>query len=270
MERQPEEIREEIDGVREGLGDTLEELGDRVAPQKVVARAKAEAAQKVETVKEKVSPRRLAGRGADGVRRGVRRVVGSDSGPGGRPPALEGSARGQGRAVTQRARGAASTVAESVGDAPQAVRQRAEGNPVAAGLLAFAGGFFAAALLPPSERECQLTQKAKEGLQPLAQGASEVGKTVAGELQATAQAGMEAVKETATEAAGEVKGRAQSSAERVKEQASGATETVGGRARSATKTVQRQAKGATGAVKGQARTATGQARRPQVLAPSAR
>ena len=271
MARPPEEIRGEIDDVREDLGETLEEIGDRVAPQKVMARAKAEATEKVEGVKQTLSPRRLARRGTDSVRRGVRRAVGSgadDDGDdgGGQLSQTAGAARErtrsavggtkatagkQARGVAQRAGSAASSVTDSLGDAPQAVRQRAEGNPLAAGLLAFAGGFFAAALLPPTERERQLTEKAKEGLQPLARSAAEVGKSVAGELQITAQASLEAVKETATEAAEEVKGRAQSSAGRVKGEASSATETVAGRAKKATKKVQKEAKGAAGAVKGQ-------------------
>ena len=268
MEKPPEEIRGEIDDVREDLGDTLEAIGDRVAPKKLMARAKADASERVQGVKAKLGPRRLASRGADTVRQGVRRAVGSgnDSSANGGVSEVAGSARGQGRAVAgaargqseavaKRARGTASSVADSLGDAPQAVRQQAEGNPVAAGLLAFAGGFFAAALLPPTERERQAVQKAKEALQPVAESAGEVGKSVAGELQSTAKASLEVVKETATDAVEEVKGRAQASAEQVKQEASGATEKVAGRAKKATKKVQKQAEGATGAVKGEAKKA---------------
>ncbi len=280
MDRPPEQIRSEIDDVREDLGDTLEELGDRVAPQKVMARAKADIADRVDDVKEKVSPRRLARRGVDSVRRGVRRTVGSgaddDAGGVGQLSQTAGAARErarsavggasatareQGRNVARQTRGAASSFTDSLGDAPQAVRQRAEGNPLAAGLLAFTGAFFAAALLPSTERERQLAQQAKEGLQPLTQSAAEVGKSVAGELQSTATASLEAVKETATEAVEEVRGRAQSSVGRVKGEASSATETVAGRAKKATKEVQKQAKGAAGTVKGQTTKAAQQARR---------
>ena len=280
-ERPPEEIREEIEDVREDLGETLEEIGDRVAPQKLMARAKAEAAERVEGVKAKLSPRRLARRGGDKLRQGARRAVGSgddsassgrvsnvagDTGGRGRAtvrsqtrPAA-GAARGQSQAVAKRVKGAASSVADSMNDAPQSARQRVEGNPLAAGLLAFAGGFAAAALLPPTDRERQAAEQAKERLQPLAQGAAEVGKSVAGELQSSAKARLETVKETATEAAEEVKGRTRSSAGRVKEEASGATQTVAGRAKKATKKVQQQAKGATGAVKGQTKQAAKQVR----------
>lgn len=282
MEKPPEEIRSEIDAVREDLGDTLEAIGDRVAPAKVMARAKADAADKIESVKAKVSPRRLARRGADAARRGLRSAVGSDDSSRTTKVPAVGSARNQGRdvaaaargkgqAVTKRVSRAAGSVAETLGDSPQAARQRAEGNPAAAGLLAFAAGFFAAALLPPTERERQLVGQAKDKLQPLAQEAAQVGKGVAGELQSSAQAGVEAVKDTATDAVQQVKGRAQSSAGRVKSEASDATQTVARKTKKATKAVKKQAKGSTAALKGEARKAASTTQRARgAAAPRAR
>jgi gas vesicle protein/ElaB/YqjD/DUF883 family membrane-anchored ribosome-binding protein len=277
MDRSPEELRSEIDDIREDLGETLEAVGDRVAPKKVVARAKADLADKVDDVKEKVSPARLARRGADAVRQGVRSVVGSGSGNGnghgsgngsgsasiggGQLSGRAGTVRAQSPTVGARAGSAASTVVDNVRDAPQGARRKAEGNPVAAGLLAFAGGFFAAALLPPTDREKQLTDKAKEKLEPITKSVAEAGKSVAGELQSSAQQSLEKVKETATEAAGQVKGTAESSVGTVKERATDATETVTKEAKGATSRVKRQAKGSTEAVKGEAKEAAGRVKR---------
>jgi ElaB/YqjD/DUF883 family membrane-anchored ribosome-binding protein len=230
MDNPPEQIRSEIDDVRENLGETLEAIGDRVAPKKVMARAKADAAEKIDDVKARLSPRRLVRQGVEAARRGVGSAVGGDD-----------PRRAQARA------------GDVLGDAPQAARRRAEGNPVASGLLAFAGGFFAAALLPATERERQLTDKAKDRLKPLAQQAAEVGKSVAGELQSSAQESLEAVKGTATEAVEEVKGRAQASTGKVKAEASNATQEVGTRTKSATTTVKKQARGSARAVKGEAK-----------------
>ena len=275
MDKPPEEIRSEIDDVREDLGDTLEAIGDRVAPKKVMARAKADAADKVGEVKARLSPRRLAQRGADAARKGLRGAVGSDDASPGRglpapavaPPVpgrlmAQRSAqtatvvpRRQAKALAKRTSEAVGSVTDTLGDAPQELRRKAEGNPAAAGLLAFAGGFFAAALLPATDRERQLTEKAKQRLAPLGKEAAEVGKSVAGELQSSAQASLEAVKGTATEAVEEVKGRAQSSAVRVKDEASDATEEVTAQTKGATTTVKKQAKAAKGAVKGEAKKA---------------
>jgi ElaB/YqjD/DUF883 family membrane-anchored ribosome-binding protein len=94
VERPPDQIRNEIEDVREDLGETLEEIGDRVAPQKVMARAKADIAGRVDDAKEKVSPRRLAQRGTDVVRRGVRSAMGSNDDDGdGRVSQVTGAAR---------------------------------------------------------------------------------------------------------------------------------------------------------------------------------
>src|SRR3712207_7554174 len=60
------------------------------------------------------------------------------------------------RSVSARLGSAAESVGDELRAAPDTARRKAEGNPIAAGLLAFAGGFFAAALLPPSEREREL------------------------------------------------------------------------------------------------------------------
>lgn len=279
MEKPPEEIRSEIDDVRDDLGETLEAIGDRVAPKKVVARAKSDAADKIRGVKVRFSPRRLTQRGTEVARRGLRSAVGSDNSSAATVPVVARPARGpqrgaiaapksQGKAVAKKATKAASSVTDTLGDAPDAVRQKAEGNPVAAGLLAFAGGFFAAALLPATDRERQLTEKAKEHLQPLAKEATEVGKNIAGELQSTAQAGLESVKDTATGGVEEVKGQAQSSVGHVKGEASDATQTVAERTKAATTTMKKQAKGAAGAVKGQAKKAPPAPRRAPMTAPA--
>jgi len=273
VDKPPEEIRSEIDDVREDLGETLEAIGDRVAPKKVMARAKADAADKIDDVKARLSPRRLAQRGTDAARRGLRSAVGSDASTGrANLPVVAPATRlprrtagtpsgGQGKAVAQRAGKAAGSVADTLGDAPRAARRGAEGNPVAAGLLAFAGGFFAAALLPATDRERQLTDKARQRLQPLAQQAAEVGRSVAGELQSSAQASLDAVRDTATEAVEEVKGRAQASTSRVRDEASDATEEVAARTKSATTTVKKQAKGSTRVVKGEAEKAAATTKR---------
>jgi ElaB/YqjD/DUF883 family membrane-anchored ribosome-binding protein len=258
VENRSEELRREIDDVRDDLGSTLEEIGDRVAPKKVMARAKSDVADKVGEVRDKVSPTGLARRGADGVRRGVRSVMGSSGGA-----ATSGSG-GRGRALARRAADAAGSAAGSAAGrleaAPDVVRDQQEGNPLAAGLLAFAAGFFAAALLPPTDRERQLTQKAKESLEPFAQNAADIGRQVAGELQSTAQTGLERVKETATEAAQEVKGTAEQSADDVKGKATRATKQVAGQAKEASTKVRKDARTTAGAVKGEAKKATRQVR----------
>ncbi|HEV3400205.1 MAG TPA: DUF3618 domain-containing protein, partial [Acidimicrobiales bacterium] len=108
MGTRADDLRHEIADVRGDLGETLEAIGDKVAPDKVMERAKADLSEKVDDVKEKVSPKRLAQKGADSVRRGVRTVVGSDDdGDAGatRVPALSGATAGRGRQAAGTAAG---------------------------------------------------------------------------------------------------------------------------------------------------------------------
>lgn len=248
MERSAEELVIEIDDVRGDLGQTLEEIGDRVAPKKVLDRTKADLAEKVDDAKQKVSPSRLTRRGTDAFRRGMRTAVGSDDKAG-----LAGG--DQGRRVASRASEKASSAADSMSDAPRVARQKTQGNPVAAGLLALAGGFFVAALLPPSDKERELTEKAKEKLEPLTAPLVEAGKVAAGDLQSSAQQRLDKVKDTAADAAQQVKGHAVSSVDNVKGETVDAAQTVTEQTKTSAGRVKKQAKGSTSPVKGEAKTA---------------
>lgn len=75
-------IEREIASTRTDLGQSLEALGDRVAPKKVVARAKetakAKVAEKVEDVKDRVSPPRVLRRKVAAVRSRLPEALGGD------------------------------------------------------------------------------------------------------------------------------------------------------------------------------------------------
>ena len=75
------------------------------------------------------------------------------------------------------------------------VRDQQEGNPLAA-------GFFAAALLPPTDRQRQLTQKAKEASTKV----RKVARTTAGAVKGKAKKATEQVRGTAANAANTAKG----------------------------------------------------------------
>jgi ElaB/YqjD/DUF883 family membrane-anchored ribosome-binding protein len=92
--------------------------------------------------------------------------------------------------------------------APEAARQQVEGNPLAAGLLAFAAGLVVAALLPETEKEQQLARSVQPHLES---AASEVG--------AAAQESAEALKPAARDAAEHVREQTQRSGEAVQRDA---------------------------------------------------
>jgi len=73
MAQDTETLRRDIARTRGQLGETLEEIGDRVSPKNVTERAKEGARQRLGAVGDQVNPRRLVRRGADSLRKGLRR-----------------------------------------------------------------------------------------------------------------------------------------------------------------------------------------------------
>jgi polyhydroxyalkanoate synthesis regulator phasin len=123
--------------------------------------------------------------------------------------------------VTDRASNLADSATSTAADAARSVQQRAEGNPLAAGLIAFGAGALIASLIPASEKESQAAQKlvetAKEQGQPIVEEAKSVGQEMGQELKdRAAEAGQE-VKASAQESMEHVKQEGQSSAQDVKD-----------------------------------------------------
>ena len=115
MGESAEELRRDIEETRGGLTETLDAIGDRVSPGRVIERRKNRMVQSVQSLRD-----RVMGSAAD-ARDGM-----ADS---------------------------TSTAVDTVKGAPDVVRQQTQGSPVAAGAIAFGVGFLVAALLPPSEPE---------------------------------------------------------------------------------------------------------------------
>jgi hypothetical protein len=172
----PEEIRRDIERTRYELASDVDTLHEKVSPSAIASRRTEAVKGRLSNVKEKVM----------------------------------GSAYSAGDSTSSGLSGAADTAKS----APSAVRQQTQGNPLAAGVIAFGVGWLISSLLPSSEKEQKATMAAKDQLQehsdtltaPLkeaAQGAKE-------NLQPKAQQAAESVKSTATDAAGTVKGEAQS------------------------------------------------------------
>jgi vacuolar-type H+-ATPase subunit H len=112
---------------------------------------------------------------------------------------------------------------DTVQQAPDTIVRQTQGNPMAAGLIAFGVGWLVSSLLPATEKERQLAQQAETAirenkdalLQPAKQAAQEIGE----ELKPAAQQAAQEVKSTAQDAAQTVKDEGQSAAQDVKGQA---------------------------------------------------
>ena len=119
------------------------------------------------------------------------------------------------------ARDAAASVVEGGRRAPDKVIQQIQGNPIAAGLIAFGGGLLVASLIPPSEAEQRVAGQVVEKAQPVRDELQRAGQEVVEDLRSTAEQGAEQVKQRATEAAGSVQEDVRVSTGNVTEEARG-------------------------------------------------
>jgi hypothetical protein len=189
----------------------------------------------VDTLTEKVSPGRIAQRRADRARGKLRgwkdAVMGSAHDT---PPHhyAGGSRSGPMSATADAASNAASQAAETAQELPQTIRRQAQGNPLAAGLIAFGVGWLASSLLPASRREQELAQQAghhaTELGQPVVDAAKDAAAQMKDNLTEPAQQAVDSVRSTATDAgrtvaeegrsaAGDVQGEARHGVHRVRD-----------------------------------------------------
>ena len=107
-------------------------------------------------------------------------------------------------------------VGDAASGAVGTVREQAEGNPLAAGLVAFGVGWLVSSLLPASEAEQRAARRAVETAKD--QGVVDQAKQVPRTSAAHAGAGQQAAQQ--------VKDKAQDATETVKQEAQGATQDV--------------------------------------------
>lgn len=189
-------LTHDIEDTRTDLSRNVDALTEKVSPSRVVERRVERTRTRFATMKES--------------------VMGSASGA---KDSVMGSATGAKDSV----RGSASGTGSSLSDTAGTAKQKARGNPLAAGLLAFGTGWLVSSLLPASEKEAQAAQQledaAKEHGQPLKEQASQVGRDVGDTMKEKASTAADEVKSTAQESSQRVKEEGQSSAENVKGQA---------------------------------------------------
>ena len=176
MGQSPEELKDNIEMTRGALGETLDAIGDRVSPGRVIERRKNRVRAGVMGVRDRVM----------------------------------GTAQG----TVDTAKERVTSTVETVRDAPEAGLQQAQGHPMVAGALAFGIGFLVAAVLPKTEAEEQVAPRLAAKVEPLKEELTQAGQQVveqlkepaqqaAGELKATAAAGAQQLTDQARQGADE-------------------------------------------------------------------
>jgi gas vesicle protein len=209
----------DIEATRASLSRDIDELTDKVSPARVVDRRKEAARGALSSVRDKVMG---AAPDLSGVAAHVPGVGGSGS-SGSSGPGVGERASGLVSDVSGSVSGLSGSVTSGASGAVDSLGARAQGNPLAAGLVAFGAGMLLSSLLPASERETRLASQAvdaaKEHGQPLVEQAKSVAAEVGGELKESATESVQQVKETAAESVQTVKAEGQSSAQTVKDDA---------------------------------------------------
>ncbi|MGF2950092.1 DUF3618 domain-containing protein [Microbacterium alcoholitolerans] len=137
-----------------------------------------------------------------------------------------GKVRGAFSAVRERVMGAADDAGSSLSEAGSHVGEmkdravaKAEGNPLAVGLIAFGAGLVLASLIPASSKEKEIASTVKDEAQPLIDEAADVAKDIGEHLKEPLQQSVESVKASAQDSVAAVKDEAQTAAGEVKDQA---------------------------------------------------
>ncbi len=198
----PEAIRRDIEQTRQSLSQDVDVLNEKVNPRYAVQRRK-------EAARSSLS------RARDQVMGSMPSMGSGNSGSGG-----NGYGSGSG--------GTAQAMSDRVSSAPDLARSQTQGNPLAAGLIAFGAGWLASSLLPATQAEQQAARAVQERASDLAQPAKEMAKDAASQLQGSAQQAAESVRSTAQDAVQEVKGEAQSAKSDVQGQAQSSAQSVRG------------------------------------------
>ncbi|WP_284763655.1 DUF3618 domain-containing protein [Arthrobacter sp. efr-133-R2A-63] len=171
MSENPDDIRSEIEETRRRLGTNVDAVADKVTPSQVVRRQTEKVKDAVFGVKENVMG------AADGLADGGRSAF-DDAGA-------------------------------AIGDVPHRLAGKAQGSPLAAGLIAFGAGLLVASLIPASDKEKEAAAALKEAAEPLTTELSAAAQAVARDLQEPAQEALDNVKSAATEAVENVKEESQ-------------------------------------------------------------
>ena len=216
----PEVIRRQIEETRSNLSYDVDALNEKVNPTRVVDRRVGRAKSTVTGLKDRVfgsahqTGQQLSGHASN----------------------VGGSVQGAASTAQENVSNAATNALEAVQAAPQTLQRQAQGNPLAAGLIAFGVGWLVSSLLPTSEKEKQLAAQAesavREHSQPLVDQAKSVASEIGDNLKPAAQEAVESVKATAQEGVQTVKSEGQSAAQDVQGQAQDAKSTVQGHASS--------------------------------------
>jgi ElaB/YqjD/DUF883 family membrane-anchored ribosome-binding protein len=204
MTADPNQIRSRIEDTRSNLSADVNALTEKISPGRVVARRVDRTRDALTNMKNKIM----------GSAETATSAVGDKAG-----------------SMASGAADLASSAADTVTSTPEAARRQTQGNPLAAGLIAFGAGWLVASLMPASRKEQELAMQAKDQLgqqlQPVAEQMKQAASDMADSMREPAQQAVESVKSTAGDAASTMAGESRAAADHVSNRAYEARQNVG-------------------------------------------
>ncbi len=185
MAEAPDHIRDDIELTRAQLAHNVDRLADKTSPTRVAQRGWQNTKAKVRGVSD-----RVMGTAHDG---------GST---------MHDKTSAVAETVKDKTSGAVDAVKDTAGDvagrvqqAPAAARRQTQGNPVAAGLIAFGAGLLVASLLPATEMEKRAGRQVRDHADDLIDPLKEPLSAAAHDLGDSAKDAAAAVRDSAKDAA---------------------------------------------------------------------
>ena len=192
MGQTAEEVRRDIERTRDDMGYRLDAMTDRVSPRRMMERRTNRVKGAFRSARESV------------MGTAYQAASGSAERASGLASAAEHGVQGAGSAVAS----GAETALEMAKGAPELARRQTEGNPLAAGAVAFGVGILLGSLLPGTEVEQKAATAVVPQLEPLKDDAAHL----AHELKDSAS-------DVASDAAATLKEHASGVTDQLKEQA---------------------------------------------------
>lgn len=196
-QQNPDEIRADIERTRNALSNDVDAMAEKVTPSKVAHRQADKVRDAVGGVKD--------------------RIMGSAEDTG-------AQLSGQASHARDSLRSAAGDASDAAQRAPQQLKRKAQGNPLAAGVIALGVGWLAASLLPASNKEQQLASRLEEKAQPMLESAKDQARSVAEELKEPAQQAAQTVTDSATASVETVRSEGQAQKDDVVDSAKGSAD----------------------------------------------
>jgi gas vesicle protein len=185
MAEEPDQIRDDIELTRARLAHDVDRLADKTSPSRIAQRRWSGTKARMRSVSD--------------------RVMGSarDSGGGLKDKAGDaaGTVRDKASDVAGTVKDKAGDVAEQVREMPAAMNRQTQGNPIAAGLIAFGAGMLVASLLPVTELERRAGQQVCDNADDLIDPLKEPLTAAAHDLGDSAKDAASALRDTAKDAA---------------------------------------------------------------------